>query len=106
MQVANKNKMIEDHMIVNALDYPSSSHSRNVNPNIADEEQFSAKDSAYKLMARSKQLNTDPTVNRTSLYCDKLDNSMSKTNLGLDKTRLAKTNNLDISSSTLNSSYR
>jgi len=94
-------------MIVNSLDFPSS-RSKNINPNIADEELFSAKDSAYKQMARSKQLNTDAALNRASMYCDnKLDNSMSKYNAGSDKSRLAKTksNNLDISSSTLNSSY-
>merc|ERR1719192_1445920 len=56
-------------------------------------------------MARSKQLNTDPAVNRTSLYCDKLDVSMARASTGLDKSRLAKSNNLDVSSSTLNSSY-
>ena len=101
----NKSKVLDDHMIVNSLDFPSS-RSKNTNPNIADEEIFSAKDSAYKQMARSKQLNTDPGVNRTSLYCDKLDVSMSRASTGLDKSRLAKSNNLDVSSSTLNSSYR
>ena len=56
-------------------------------------------------MSRSKQLNTD----RASLYCEgKLDTSASRAGPGLDKVRLGKTksNNLDISSSTLNSSYR
>jgi len=89
-------------MIVNSLDFP-----RNKNPNIADEELFAAKDSAFKQMARSKQLNTEPERhqgNRGSLYCDnKLDNSVCSSG----KNRLAKnkSNNLDISSSTLNSSY-
>ena len=108
VQSINKSKDLNDHMIVNSLDFPSS-RSKNINPNIADEELFSAKDSAYKQMARSKQLNTDAALNRASMYCDnKLDNSMSKYNAGSDKSRLAKTksNNLDISSSTLNSSYR
>ena len=101
VQSINKSKVLDDHMIVNSLDFP-----RNKNPNIADEELFAAKDSAFKQMARSKQLNTDPErVNRASLYCDnKLDNSVCSSG----KNRLAKnkSNNLDISSSTLNSSYR
>ena len=103
----NKSKVLDDHMIVNSLDFPSS-RNKNTNPNIADEELFSAKDSAYKQMSRSKQLNTEPGLARTSLYCDKLDNSMSRASAGLDKSRLAKnkSNNLDVSSSTLNSSYR
>jgi len=91
-------------MIVNSLDFP---RNKITNPNIADEELFAAKDSAFKQMARSKQLNTDPDhrANRASLHCDinKLDNSMCSSG----KNRLAKnkSNNLDISSSTLNSSY-
>jgi len=87
VQSINKSKQLDDHMIVNSLDFP---RKQNTNPNIADEELFSAKDSAYKQMSRTKQLNTDTAAHRASLYCDK------------PKT---KANNLDISSSTLNSSY-
>ena len=104
VQSINKSKVLDDHMIVNSLDFP---RNKITNPNIADEELFAAKDSAFKQMARSKQLNTDPDrANRASLYCDnKLDNSMCSSG---KNTRLAKnkSNNLDISSSTLNSSYR
>jgi len=103
VQSINKSKVLDDHMIVNSLDFP---RNKITNPNIADEELFAAKDSAFKQMARSKQLNTDPDrANRASLYCDnKLDNSMCSSG---KNTRLAKnkSNNLDISSSTLNSSY-
>ena len=104
VQSINKSKVLDDHMIVNSLDFPSS-RTKMTNPNIADEELFAAKDSAYKQVSRSKQLNTD----RASLYCEgKLDTSASRAGPGLDKVRLGKTksNNLDISSSTLNSSYR
>ena len=111
VQSINKSKVLDDHMIVNSLDYPKQKCINNTNPNIADEDVFNAKDSAYAQMSRTKstkQLNTDAAVNRASLYCDKLENGVSRTNTGLDKSRLAKTksNNLDISSSTLNSSYR
>lgn len=56
--------MLDDHMIVNPLDYPKQKCINNTNPNIADEELFSAKDgSVYKQMvsggARSKQINTN-----------------------------------------------
>jgi len=110
VQSINKSKVLDDHMIVNSLDYPKQKCINNTNPNIADEDVFNAKDSAYAQMSRTKstkQLNTDAAVNRASLYCDKLENGVSRTNTGLDKSRLAKTksNNLDISSSTLNSSY-
>ena len=40
----NNSKDLNDHMIVNSLDFPSY-HRMNINPNIADEELFSAKDS-------------------------------------------------------------
>ena len=71
--------MLDDYKIVNALDYPSSNVSSgksiNTNPNLADEELFSAKDSSY---AVSKQLNTSLESNRTSLMlCNKLDNASS-----------------------------
>ena len=47
----------------------------NTNPNLADEELFSAKDSSYNV---SKQLNTSLESNRTSLMlCNKLDNASS-----------------------------
>ena len=77
----NKTKMLDDYKIVNALDYPSSNVGSVVksvnqaNPNLADEELFSAKDSSY---AVSKQLNTSLESNRTSLMlCNKLDNASS-----------------------------
>ena len=76
----NKTKMLDDYKIVNALDYPSShvsssAKSVNTNPNLADEELFSAKDSSYNV---SKQLNTSLESNRTSLMlCNKLDNASS-----------------------------
>ena len=57
----NKSKMLDDHMIVNSLDYPKQK-CVNTNPNIADEDLFTAKDSAYAQMSRTKstkQLNTD-----------------------------------------------
>jgi hypothetical protein len=100
----NKTKILDDHMIVNSLDYPQKSI--NTNPNLADETNFLAKESQYAQMSRSKstkQLNTD-SVQR-SVYCDKLDNSssrhqMEKSRFGL----ITKSTNLDISSSTLCSS--
>ena len=103
VQVVNKNKTLDDHMIVNS--FPKT---KNTNPNLVDEDVFAAKDSAYAQMSRTKstkQLNTDVAQNRASYYCDKLDNSRHP-----DKSRVAgkmpKQSNLDISSSTLNSSYR
>ena len=103
VQVVNKNKNLDDHMIVNS--FPKT---KNTNPNLVDEDVFAAKDSAYAQMSRTKstkQLNTDVAQNRASYYCDKLDNSRHP-----DKSRVAgkmpKQSNLDISSSTLNSSYR
>jgi len=102
VQVVNKNKTLDDHMIVNS--FPKT---KNTNPNLVDEDVFAAKDSAYAQMSRTKstkQLNTDVAQNRASYYCDKLDNSRHP-----DKSRVAgkmpKQSNLDISSSTLNSSY-
>lgn len=76
----SKTKVLDDHMIVNDLDYPRHK-CVNANPNLADEETFSAKDgSTYKQMVmpggRSKQLNTDYSGNssRASLMLyDKLD---------------------------------
>lgn len=101
----NKTKTLDDHMIVNS--FPKA---KNTNPNLIDEDVFLAKDSAYAQMSRTKstkQLNTDVAQNRASYYCDKLDNSVSRTHP--DKLRLtgkpSKPSNLDISSSTLNSSY-
>jgi len=109
VQSINKSKVLDDHMIVNSLDFPRQK-CNNTNPNLADEDVFNAKDSAYAQMSRTKstkQLNTDPGLNRASIYCDKLDNSVLRTNAGMDKSRLVKTKstNLDLSSSTLNSSY-
>lgn len=98
----NKNKTLDDHMIVNS--FPKS---KNTNPNLVDEDVFAAKDSAYAQMSRTKstkQLNTDVAQNRASYYCEKLDSRSHP-----DKSRLvgkpAKMSNLDVSSSTLNSSY-
>jgi len=103
--VVNKNKTLDDHMIVNS--FPKT---KNTNPNLVDEDVFAAKDSAYAQMSRTKstkQLNTDVAQHRASYYCDKLDNSVPRSHP--DKSRLAgkmpKQSNLDISSSTLNSSY-
>ena len=109
VQVVNKNKTLDDHMIVNS--FPKT---KNTNPNLVDEDVFAAKDSAYAQMSRTKstkQLNTDVAQNRASYYCDKLDNSSVARTHHPDKSRLAtgkmaKQSNLDISSSTLNSSYR
>jgi len=62
---AAKTKMLDDHMIVNPLDYPKQKCINATNLNIADEELFSAKNgSVYKQMvsgtgARSKQINTN-----------------------------------------------
>ena len=71
----NKTKMLDDHMIVNSLDFPKQK-STNTNPNIADEELFKAKESAYK----AKQINTDYMMsNRASMFCDKLGESASLT---------------------------
>lgn len=83
----NKTKMLDDHMIVNSLDYPKQK-CVNTNPNLAVEESFSAKDSvcSYKQMARgSKQLNTDynsvvggPSSSArasSSMLVDKLENA-------------------------------
>lgn len=104
----NKTKILDDHMIVNSLDYPKQK-ATNTNPNIADEEAFSAKESVYAQMSRTKakQLNTEHQLHRSSLYCDKVDNSYPRAAI-LDKTRLGatKSTNLDISSSTLCSSSR
>ena len=77
--------------IVNALDYPSSNVSsmavksvNQANPNLADEELFSAKDSSY---AVSKQLNTSLESNRTSLMlCNKLDNASSVVSVSRNRT--------------------
>ena len=106
VQVVNKNKTLDDHMIVNS--FPKT---KNTNPNLVDEDVFAAKDSAYAQMSRTKstkQLNTDVAQHRASYYCDKLDNSVPRSHP--EKSRLAgkmpKQSNLDISSSTLNSSYR
>jgi len=99
---ANKTKTLDDHMIVNS--FPKV---KNTNPNLIQEDVFSAKDTAYAEMSRTKTLNTDVALKRASYYCDKLDNSVARTHP--DKLRLAgkppKPSNLDISSSTLNSSY-
>ena len=80
--------MLDDYKIVNALDYPSSNVSSgksiNTNPNLADEELFSAKDSSY---AVSKQLNTSLESNRTSLMlCNKLDNASSVVSVSRNRT--------------------
>jgi hypothetical protein len=70
---ASKTKMLDDHMIVNPLDYPKQKCINATNPNIADEELFSAKDgSVYKQMvsggARSKQINTNNVQRASSGY--------------------------------------
>lgn len=67
----SKSKMLDDHMIVNPLDYPSKSPNKcvNTNPNLADEGLFRAKDSAY-----SHKMS--PNSNLSSrMLCDKLDNT-------------------------------
>ncbi|XP_040576398.1 uncharacterized protein [Lepeophtheirus salmonis] len=55
-----KSKMLDDHMIVNSLDFPKQ---KRINTNIADEESFSAKDGSivYKQMMRddNKRLNSE-----------------------------------------------
>jgi hypothetical protein len=75
----NKTKMLDDYKIVNTLDYPGSTvgstctgvKSINTNPNLADDDMFSAKDSSY---AVQKTLNTSMVSSRASMLCDKLDN--------------------------------
>jgi hypothetical protein len=116
----NKTKVLDDHMIVNSLDFPPTKP-LNTNPNLTNEEAFAAKESAYNQMGRSKstkQLNTDCQVmnsvnsqlNRQSMYCEqlKLESSGAATSSRGrgEKSRLAKSNNLDLSSSTLCSSAR
>merc|ERR1712088_400711 len=83
----NKNKTLDDHMIVNS--FPKT---ENTNPNLVDEDVFAAKDSAYAQMSRTKstkQLNTDVAQHRASYYCDKLDNSTVARTHQPDKLRLA-----------------
>ena len=84
-------------MIVNSLDYPKQKCINNTNPNIADEDVFAAKESAYAQMSRTKstkQLNTDAALNRASLYCDKLDNGVSRLILDLTSPNLQKLNKI------------
>ena len=119
----NKTKILEEHMIINSLDYPrqkASNVNSVINPNLTQEDVFAAKEEAYAQMARAKstkQLNTDNL--RNSMYCDNnKDNKAAAYGGGaasqsaasrpmLDKAaRLAKSTNLDISSSTLCSSSR
>ena len=128
----NKTKVLDDHMIVNSLDFPPAKP-LNTNPNLTNEEAFAAKESVYNQMGRSKstkQLNTDcqlmnsvnSQLNRQSLYCEQLklergggaasvasnsSPSRGRGGGGSEKSRLAaKSNNLDLSSSTLCSSSR
>ena len=108
----NKSKILDDHMIVNSLDYPKQT---NLNLNLADEGTFTAKESVYAQMSRSKstkQLNTEAGSRcGGQLYCDnKLDSGPSSYR-GTHEKRLqgahaTKSTNLDISSSTLCSSSR
>ncbi len=85
---ANKTKMLDDHMIVNALDFPRQKHTNN--PNIADEEfHFSGKDSSYggsvvgggstvgggTVVSHSPSCSKQLNVSSSALLCDKLDNS-------------------------------
>jgi Golgi apparatus protein 1 len=126
----NKTKVLDDHMIVNSLDFPSTGahggggKALNTNPNLTNEEAFAAKESVYNQMGRSKstkQLNTDcqlmnsvnSQLNRQSLYggggADQLKLGEGVRGRGGDiksQQRLAKSNNLNLSSSTLCSSSR
>lgn len=126
----NKTKMLDDHMIVNSLDFPSSNGGSglnglkplNTNPNLTNEDVFAAKESVYNQMGRStKQLNTDclmnsvnSQLNRQSFYGGGVDQLKLEGGGGArgvsrdsnNKPRLAKSNNLDLSSSTLCSSSR
>ena len=125
----NKTKVLDDHMIVNSLDFPSTSSSchkpLNTNPNLTNEEAFAAKESVYNQMGRTKstkQLNTDTQLmnsvnsqlNRQSLYgVDQLKlegggggGGGASRGRGDKSSRLVKSNNLDLSSSTLCSSSR
>jgi hypothetical protein len=109
----NKSKMLDDHMIVNDLDYPK--HKRvNGNPNLKDEDLFSAKDmgASYKQMVMpggrlvssqkqcsvNKQLNTDNyssgCSSRASLMLfEKLDKeSVTSGRRTLDKASLSQFN--------------
>ena len=78
VNVINKTKMLDDHMIVNALDYPKPKK----NPNLADEELFRAKTLSGSGCS-SKQLNTDLngsyllSSRASMLLSDKLENASS-----------------------------
>ena len=86
VNVINKTKMLDDHMIVNSLEFPK----RNVN--LADEEVFRMKQNS------AKQLNTDLNTSYTQssrcsmLLSDKLENSSqcsSQKSPYVDKPRLS-----------------
>ena len=98
----NKSKMLDEHMIVNDLDYPK--HKRiNGNPNLADEEFFNSKD--IGVTYKNKQLNTDFSSRASLMLHDKLDSSSSsssRTSATLNKATLAQFNS-ECSSSTTSS---
>ena len=121
----NKTKMLDDHMIVNSLDFPKQK-SINTNPNITDEMKFQAKEDSYNQMSRAKstkQLNTDNLYNTAVTaghraagaavtYCGSSSvqyvRSSPAKNMNAERSRLitTKNTNLDLSSSTLCSSSR
>ena len=121
----NKTKMLEDHMIVNSLDFPQHK-SNNTNPNKTDEMKFQAKEDSYNQMSRAKstkQLNTDMCMESAIMqqrsagansYHDSaasvqyMRTTPTKMNMNAaERSRLiTKNTNLDLSSSTLCSSSR
>merc|ERR1719445_328684 len=78
----NKSKILDDHMIVNSLDFPRLK-SVNASQGGRTDVGFFGKDKEFEKQAHLKnfkQLNTSPMKNRSSLYCEKLDNSFSYLN--------------------------
>ena len=98
-----KTKMLADRMMVNPLDYPKQKCINATNPNIADEELFSAKDgSVYKQMvsgngARSKQINTN---NAGYVLSERLEKEIDSGRGSLNHSRLSNLQNFNCASST------
>lgn len=105
---ANKTKSLDDHMIVNDLDLDYSNQKCiNTNQNIADENMFAFKEASYAQMSRTKQLNTDKSVNRSSMFCEKIDSDCdsNRTNsTDMCRTEKTKSCNFDISYDSTSSS--